>query len=402
GKESTPKSVKEYDYDGFGNRKTVKETVAGKIVKNVSLAFNAGNQLETYGNEKLKYDANGNRTADGKYSYTWNEADQLTTITKQGETTPFAKYKYDDDGRRIEKEVNGQIIRYFYDGDSINPLYETNGSGEVLRQYVYSIDGVRLAMKAQGQTLFYHYNPRGDVIAMTDQNGQVVANYEYDAWGNVLKSDAKGIAAENPFGYAGYMYDKEIGMYYLIARYYNPEHGVFLSIDPDPGDEDDPVTQNGYTYGDNNPVMMVDPDGHLAWFAPLAIHGARIAAPHVARYAAKKGIKRATLNAMKKKPFQVHHFATNKSKKYTSQFQKISKKYDLDLDAGWNKKRMRHQGRHPNAYHEFMLRNMKKIDKQAKGDRKQFLRSYRSLRKHVQKNSDMLYSPYWKSKKKRR
>ncbi|PEM80926.1 hypothetical protein CN639_28830 [Bacillus toyonensis] len=120
-------------------------------------------------------------------------------------------------------------------------------------------------MKAQGQTLFYHYNPRGDVIAMTDQNGQVVANYEYDAWGNVLKSDTTGIAAENPFGYAGYMYDKEIGMYYLIARYYNPEHGVFLSVDPDPGDEDDPVTQNGYTYAGNNPVMSVDPDGHAFW-----------------------------------------------------------------------------------------------------------------------------------------
>ncbi|PEA31491.1 type IV secretion protein Rhs [Bacillus toyonensis] len=102
-------------------------------------------------------------------------------------------------------------------------------------------------------------------MAMTDANGQVVANYEYDAWGNVLKNDAKGIAAENKFGYAGYLYDKEIGMYYLIARYYNPEHGVFLSIDPDPGDEDDPVTQNGYTYADNNPVMNVDSDGHLAW-----------------------------------------------------------------------------------------------------------------------------------------
>ena len=63
------------------------------------------------------------------------------------------------------------------------------------------------------------------------------------------------------------MYDKEIGMYYLIARYYNPEHGVFLSVDPDPGDEDDPVTMNGYTYGDNNPVMMVDPDGHAAAIA---------------------------------------------------------------------------------------------------------------------------------------
>ncbi|PGE85259.1 wall-associated protein [Bacillus pseudomycoides] len=267
GKENEPKSVKEYDYDGFGNRKTVKETVAGKTSKDVSLAFNDGNQLETYGNESLKYDANGNRTSDDKYSYTWNEADQLIAITKQGESVPFAKYKYDDDGRRIEKEVNGQITRYFYDGDSINPLYETDGNSNVLRQYVYSIDGVRLAMKTQGQTFYYHYNPRGDVIAMTDPNGQVVATYEYDAWGNVLKSDAQGIAAENPFGYAGYMYDKEIGMYYLIARYYHPEHGVFLSVDPDPGDEDDAVTQNGYTYGDNNPVMNVDPDGHFVWFA---------------------------------------------------------------------------------------------------------------------------------------
>ncbi|PEP96974.1 type IV secretion protein Rhs, partial [Bacillus wiedmannii] len=147
-----------------------------------------------------------------------------------------------------EKNVNGQVTRYFYDGDSINPLYETDGNGKVLRQYVYNKDGVRLAMKIQGQSVYYHYNPRGDVIAMTDKDGQIVASYECDAWGNVLKSEAKGIAADNPFGYAGYMYEKEIGMYYLIARYYNPDHGVFLSVDPDPGDEDDPVTQNGYTY----------------------------------------------------------------------------------------------------------------------------------------------------------
>lgn len=68
---------------------------------------------------------------------------------------------------------------------------------------MYSIDGARLAMKSQRLTLFYHYGPRGDVVAMTDQTGQVVASYEYDVWGNVLKSDAKGIAADNPFGYAG-------------------------------------------------------------------------------------------------------------------------------------------------------------------------------------------------------
>ncbi|MFJ1118011.1 RHS repeat-associated core domain-containing protein, partial [Bacillus thuringiensis] len=257
-------TTKSYTYDGFGNRTSVKVVENGKETKSIAATFNEGNQLVKFGNESLTYDANGNRTSDGKYKYTWNEDDQIVAITKQGESNAFATYKYDEDNRRIEKSVNGQVTRYFYDGDSINPLYETDGSGTVLRQYVYSTSGTRLAMKSKGQTLYYHYNPRGDVVAMTDQNREVVATYEYDAWGNVLKSDAKGIAADNPFGYAGYMYDKEIGMYYLIARYYSPEHGVFLSVDPDPGDEDDPITMNGYTYGDNNPVMMVDPDGHYA------------------------------------------------------------------------------------------------------------------------------------------
>ncbi|SCN35481.1 Protein of unknown function [Bacillus cytotoxicus] len=32
-------------------------------------------------------------------------------------------------------------------------------------------------------------------------------------------------------------------MYYLIARYYHPEYGIFISVDSDLGDEDNPVTQ---------------------------------------------------------------------------------------------------------------------------------------------------------------
>ncbi|OTZ55984.1 type IV secretion protein Rhs, partial [Bacillus thuringiensis serovar israelensis] len=292
-------TTKSYTYDGFGNRTSVKVVENGKETKSIAATFNEGNQLVKFGNESLTYDANGNRTSDGKYKYTWNEDDQLVAITKQGESNAFATYKYDEDNRRIEKSVNGQVTRYFYDGDSINPLYETDGSGNVLRQYVYSTSGARLAMKSKGQTLYYHYNPRGDVIAMTDQNREVVATYEYDSWGNVLKSDTKGIATENPFGYAGYMYDKEIGMYYLIARYYNPDHAVFLSVDPDPGDEDDPVTMNGYTYVDNNPVMLIDPDGNIP-VAPLVIAGARMAAPHIARYAAKQAAKQAARKAKKR------------------------------------------------------------------------------------------------------
>ncbi|MDR4162600.1 RHS repeat protein, partial [Bacillus paranthracis] len=67
----------------------------------------------------------------------------------------------------------------------------------------------------------YHYNPRGDVVAMTDPHREVLATFAYDSLGNVLQSDAQVIEADNPLGYAGYMYDKELGMYYLIARYYH-------------------------------------------------------------------------------------------------------------------------------------------------------------------------------------
>ncbi|WP_441296711.1 RHS repeat-associated core domain-containing protein [Bacillus sp. AFS002410] len=96
--------------------------------------------------------------------------------------------------------------------------------------------------------------------------GQIVASYDYDTWGNVIKSDAQGLANDNPFGYAGYMYDKETKLYYLIARYYQPETGVFLSLDPEPGDQDDALTQNGYTYANNNPVMFYDYGGNSAQY----------------------------------------------------------------------------------------------------------------------------------------
>jgi YD repeat-containing protein len=143
-------TIKEYGYDGFSNRTSVKVTSPSGTVTTTSAQFNDGNQLTQFGTESITYDANGNRLTDGKYQYTWNEADQLIAITKQGESTPFATYKYDDDGRRIEKTVNGTTTRYYYDGDSINVLYETDGNGNMLRQYVYSVDGVRMAMKLQG------------------------------------------------------------------------------------------------------------------------------------------------------------------------------------------------------------------------------------------------------------
>ncbi|MFJ7662278.1 RHS repeat-associated core domain-containing protein [Lysinibacillus sp. NPDC097162] len=109
----------------------------------------------------------------------------------------------------------------------------------------------------------YHYltNYRGDVLGMTDASGKLVASYTYDAWGNILtQSGTDNMDTINTYRYAGYRYDEDTKLYYLMARYYNPDTGVFLSLDPMLGDLTEPKKLNGYNYANNNPVTNIDPD----------------------------------------------------------------------------------------------------------------------------------------------
>lgn len=97
------------------------------------------------------------------------------------------------------------------------------------------------------------------------------------------------------------------------------------------------------------------------------------------------------------KPVQDHHFASDKSKTYTPQFEEITDKYGLDLDDDWNKKMLPHQGRHSNEYHEYVLENMKQFDAVAQGDKDTFLQLFDGLKNEISDNPDMLYKNYWKN-----
>ena len=105
----------------------------------------------------------------------------------------------------------------------------------------------------------------GDIVAICNTSGDVVASYLYDAWGNcTIAGDSNAtVANANSFRYRGYYLDRETGWYFLNSRYYSPEWKRFIS--PDDTNYLDPETPNGlnlYCYCNNDPVNFVDPSGH--------------------------------------------------------------------------------------------------------------------------------------------
>ena len=131
----------------------------------------------------------------------------------------------------------------------------------------YEVNGITgfTHKTANGSTNYYYRkNLLGDVTAIYDAAGACKAEYAYDAWGNcTVISDMGGIGALNPIRYRGYYWDEEIALYYLNARYYDPEVGRFISQDSI--DYFLPRKLNGvnlYSYCHNNPVMNKDLSGN--------------------------------------------------------------------------------------------------------------------------------------------
>ena len=120
---------------------------------------------------------------------------------------------------------------------------------------------------AEEITYVYMYNAHGDVVTLLT-DGEVVATYYYDSFGNVLDQTGN---VSNSILYAGYQYDVETGLYYINARMYDPVTARFLQADTYLGSLNDPLSLNLYTYCLNNPHKYVDPSGHSVLLAFLLV-----------------------------------------------------------------------------------------------------------------------------------
>ena len=217
--------------------------------------------LTQYNGKAITYDGIGNMLTYNGASYTWMGR-ELRKITNGSNTY---SYKYNADGIRTSKTVNGTTTEFFLNGSQIL----AQKTGDSVMRFFYDSTGKRVGF-ANGTMLFYYlYNVQGDVIAIVRAaTGQIVATYSYDAWGKCTVTNATGYAVgdKNPFRYRGYYYDTETGFYYVSSRYYDPEIGRFINADDIAYLGMGGLTSyNLFAYCGNNPVMGYDPYGTFDW-----------------------------------------------------------------------------------------------------------------------------------------
>jgi len=257
--------INEYNFtlDNVGNHTSVSQTeplnVPPILSSNKSYTYNSANRLLTDGIYTYSYDANGNlihKFGSDTVHYGYDAENRLTNIS--GKYT--AGFTYDVAGNRRSSNISGTIKKYVLDINTSLPrvLMETDNNGNVLNYYVYGLELVS-RIKPNNSTEYYHTDYRGSVIAMTDVNQTVTNKYSYGTFGEVLQ---KFESSPNPFTYVGGfgVMDEGVGLYFMRARFYDPNTGRFVS--------EDPVWDvNLYPYADNNPISMIDPDGNLSMLA---------------------------------------------------------------------------------------------------------------------------------------
>ena len=301
-------------------------------------------------------------------------------------------YEYDAFGNtiRCEEQVHN---RFRYTGEQYDPLtgqyylrarYYNPVIARFTQEDTYYGDGLNLYTYCQNNPILYH-DPTGHG---TKENSPYSRNEQryIDAGAD---PDTARLAAQC---YPDAKSKQDLYNKYKKQGYSAQDAKKLANREIIHGEEatkkyikDNNVKKSGPDYTATSPRDNVNTD----WRTQERVNAQRNAG-------AGKGNESGNKSGSVTKPNQVHHYATNKSKTYTPQLEEIANRYELDLDDAWNKDLLPHQGRHPNAYHEYVLDSMKQFDNIAQGDKDIFLKLFDNLKNNVKSKPDMLYKDYWK------
>src|SRR3546814_8099984 len=153
------------------------------------------------------------------------------------------------------------MIRSGHDGT--DPVSAAGVMKSVVRTAVWLM--LALAAPAFGATVDYlHTDALGSVVAVSNSAGVVIERREYEPYGRQLVP----VVPEAGPAYIGHVSDAATGLSYMQQRYYDPQIGRFLSVDPVSADTVTGWNFNRYNYAANNPYKFKDPDGRIietAW-----------------------------------------------------------------------------------------------------------------------------------------
>ena len=248
--------------------------------------WSRGGPATIFAGNMIEMDDDGDIT-----SYTYDRENRLIEAELPDSTT--IEYEYGPEGERLKRYDGTDTIYYVYDGEDV--LMELDGSGNVEARYthvpgdsvgggscescggeggtnnVWAID-YPLMMRRSSSNYFYLKDGLGSIVALIDENENVVASYEYDAFGSIVGETS---SVWNPYRFTAREYDPDTGDYYYRARTYKPETGRFLQLDP-AGMVDG---TNMFVYVGNDPINNVDPSGELkcckkrAWYGKCKKRG---------------------------------------------------------------------------------------------------------------------------------
>ncbi len=197
------------------------------------------------------HDKSGRITSDGVYTYGYNPLGRLIKV-EQGATT-VAEYAYDPFGLRTKKTVSGTTTHFHYDLQG-RLIAETAGDGTPLQDYVYQNDNL-VALKLHGTQAGVYYvisDHLGTPQQIVDSTGAVVWKAAFQPFG---ETQILTETITNNIRFPGQYYDAETGLHYNWNRYYDPDTGRYLTLDP--------VGLAGglnlYAYVGGDPVNIVDP-----------------------------------------------------------------------------------------------------------------------------------------------